>query len=96
MVFKNSCCNNSQHCLFQALALSAFPVLYFILESLGSCGDLVSWTCSYFLIGCRGYHNFWIKSDREDDDDDGKIQLILECFQGGETLMTSFMVKLMN
>ena len=58
--------------------------------------DLVSWTCSYFLIGCRGYHNFWIKSDREDDDDDGKIQLILECFQGGETLMMSFMVKLMN
>ena len=39
---------------------------------------------------------FWIKSDGDDDDDDGKIQFILECFEGGETLMTSFMVKLMN
>ena len=60
--------------------------------------DLVSWTCSYFLIGCQRCHNFWIKSDRDDDDDDDdrKIQLILECFEGGETLMTSFMVKLMN
>ena len=58
--------------------------------------DLVSWTCSYFLIGCRGCHNFWSKSDGDDDDDDGKIQFILECFEGGETLMKSFMVKLMN
>ena len=56
--------------------------------------DLVSWTCSYFLIGCGGLP-FWIKSGG-DDDDDGKIQFILECFEGGETLMTSFMVKLMN
>ena len=54
--------------------------------------DLVSWTCSYFLIGCWGVP-FWIKSDGDDDDyDDGKIQFILECFEGGETLMTSFVV----
>ena len=55
--------------------------------------DSVSWTCSYFLIGCQGVP-FWIKSDR--DNDDGKIQFILECFEGGETLMTNFMVKLRN
>ena len=58
--------------------------------------DLVSWTCSYFLIGCWEVP-FWIKSDGDDDDyDDGKIQFILECFEGGETLMTSFVVKLEN
>ena len=58
--------------------------------------DLVSWTCSYFLIGCWGVP-LWIKSDGDDDDyDDGKIQFILECFEGGETLMTSFVVKLEN
>lgn len=48
---------------------------------------------SHWVLGVP----FWIKSDGDDDDyDDGKIRFILECFEDGETLMTSFVVKLEN